>query len=256
MIPDTTRNSPNSLPDNRKGSPTFVPAGMVDFATRWRAAARFLVFVIIIGAVPPLQAEFISSPDSEAKAESWENLANEHQLELFVGVAIFLGIVLLSAIILAILVRHLKRRREANSPPARTEPPSSVRSGQRRGARAFPKQGSGGLDKPAVSGDTTRLTPAGRAPSLSEYRKEKEEPHGLRGREFMIVLAAWGCLLAGLAIMARNADHYAVCVPVLLIAFLLAVMAMAQRLVLHGSLILAALYLAVPAVWLVQRLGP
>jgi hypothetical protein len=71
----------------------------------------------------------------------------------------------------------------------------------------------------------------------------------------MIVLTAWGCLIAGLGTLARDAEHYAVSVPLLMIAFLLAVMAMAQRRVLHGSLILASLYLAAPAVWLVHRVG-
>lgn len=213
------------------------------------------VFVLVIGTVPPLHAELASAPDSEAETVSWENLAGEHQQELLVGAAILLGIVLLSATILAILVRHLKRKRESNSLPVRTEPASAGRPGVQRGARAFPKPGAGGFEKPAASGDTTRLTPEVRS-SSAERRNNQVEPHGLQGRELMIVLAAWGCLIAGVGIMVRNADNYAVCVPVLLMAFLLAVMAMAQRLVLHGSLILVALYVAAPTVWMVHRLGP
>jgi hypothetical protein len=61
--------------------------------------------------------------------------------------------------------------------------------------------------------------------------------------------------VVGLAIMILAPGSYAVCVPVFLIAVLLAVTAMTRHLVLHGSLVLAALYLSVAVVWLVQRSG-
>lgn len=69
------------------------------------------------------------------------------------------------------------------------------------------------------------------------------------------VIAAWICLVAGLGLMVGSPGSFAVCAPLFLLAVLLAVTAMVQRLVLHGSLVLAALYLAVPAVWLTQYFG-
>ncbi|RBP46195.1 hypothetical protein DES53_102581 [Roseimicrobium gellanilyticum] len=188
----------------------------------------------------------------------WEKLTSAYHHELLLGAGLLAGVVLLSAIILVFLVRPLKRRQESDLDRMRTSTqPELGRSGlagNRRGARAFPHRSAGGLEKPAASGDTTRLTPEGQ--SLSSHRRgESEGPRGLHGRELMIVLAAWSCLIAGLGTMTRDAENYAVSIPLLMIAFLLAVMAMAQRLVLHGSLLLASLYLAAPAIWVVHRMN-
>lgn len=261
MTPDATRNSSTPPPSNRTHARRMVPGGLACFAMGWRMT-RLVVLAFGMGLVPQVQAGSDAVAGPSDLPESWWHLLHSHQSELLVGAAVLAGIVVLTATILTFLVRHHNRRR-ASFPGGREPSPalanagtsSSRRSSARPGARAFPPQSTGGLGKPAASGDTTRLTPEGQSPP-TEHWKEEQVPHGLQGRELMIVLAAWACLIAGLALMARNADNYAVCMPVLLVAFLLAVMAMAQRLVLHGSLILVVLYVAAPVVWLVHRMNP
>ncbi|MEZ0273455.1 MAG: hypothetical protein ACAH88_01010 [Roseimicrobium sp.] len=192
--------------------------------------------------------------------EGFEN----HKEALLVGAGVLVAVMLISAVILVFIVRRMKRRHDAGAQGTvlpGSAPRSSVAGPSRlesiRGARAFPgRTAEGSTSPPARSGDTARLTAHEEPLSTKRGREAPSPPLQAPPRGSIgTIVAAWGCLIAGLCLMMGTPGSYAICIPLFLIAFLLAVMAMTQGRILHGSLMLAVLYLAVPGVWLAQHLG-
>lgn len=231
-------------------------------ASHLNAAPRLSQMEGLTGSGPlVLLAAIDSEVTQDAGNQEWTSVVKEHKSSLLAGGAVLGGIMLFSAIILVFMVRRARQlhgtpaaetaRRGAAFIPSMRE--AKVLS-KVRGSKAFPVMPEG---RPARSGDTTRLTIEEELAAVEDESPGTPIPP-LRtplGAGIWAVIAAWICLVVGLGLMIRSPGSLAACAPLLLVAVLLAVTAMAQRLVLHGSLVLAALYLAVPAVWLTQYLG-
>ncbi|WP_206026448.1 hypothetical protein [Roseimicrobium sp. ORNL1] len=246
----------------RPGIMAFLLLVMLMAASHLEAAPPILPQERTASSGPLVLLAAIDGETAEgASDQEWTSVVKEHKSGLLAGGAVLGGIILFSALILAFMVRRVRQlhgtpaaesgRRGAAFIPSMRE--AKVLS-KARGAKAFPVTPEG---KPARSGDTTRLTLEEELASVEDETPDAPMPP-LRtplGAGIWAVVVAWICLVVGLGLMIQSPGSLAVCAPLFLIAVLLAVTAMAQRLVLHGSLVLAALYLAVPAVWITQYLG-
>jgi hypothetical protein len=237
--------------------------------------ARIISLLMVLATCSRLEAGVLSAAETpvdsargfgevQERAQDWQSFFENHKDGLIAGAGALAGIILISAMILVFIVRRTKSRHGAGAAGIGMVRPGSASHqslaepaspGAMRGARAFPRGTAEGPMRPARSGDTARLT-VGEMPSLKKPDAEvPSAPRIPQMGSMRTVFAAWTCMVVGLGIMMRSPGSYAISVPLFLIAFLLAVMAMTQRLILYGSLTLAVLYLAVPAVWLVQHVG-
>lgn len=211
---------------------------------------------------PVLLAAIDGEATGGATDQEWASVVKEHKSGLLAGGAVLGSIILFSALILVFMVRRTRQLHGTPGAEATRRGGSFIPSMREakvlskvRGSKAFPVTPEG---KPARSGDTTRLTLEEELAAVEDETPGDAPIPPLRTpleAGIWAVITAWICLVAGLGLMVWSPGSFAACAPLFLIAVLLAVTAMAQRLVLQGSLVLAALYLAVPAVWLTQYLG-